>query len=335
MTRKHHCRRCGRVVCSTHSAQRVILVNINKIEPQRVCDNCFPIEDLGPRISNPLTRQFSSPKSPSRPESTNQSNNNIEAAQLSLPMDALKRMSVRYMSVRLPAKFDEDSIEMQSVTSSVSLSVRDVESTRIDSGKESSPTETDTSQPGLPVAQPESTTEAVLPAGASLPSSEPLSTTDGTANHQSQSFSVPISFVLAHGNLKHNRRSIVNESAPSSPPLLYGSPPREDAHILGLIELRKSQTVLRSNAAMSLPSSLPYQSPAVFRPARSVGNAPRGRDERIGFLSMLAMTMSEEREARVEFTDSDSDDSNPTSDEEEDASVIENDVRINERSLHI
>eukprot|EP01041_Mallomonas_annulata_P003024 gene3024-5928_t len=39
--RRHHCRKCGSLVCSTHSKQSVVLSNIHPSDKQRVCDDCY------------------------------------------------------------------------------------------------------------------------------------------------------------------------------------------------------------------------------------------------------------------------------------------------------
>lgn len=40
LTRKHHCRRCGRVFCGACTSMRVSLVNLGFAKPQRVCSYC-------------------------------------------------------------------------------------------------------------------------------------------------------------------------------------------------------------------------------------------------------------------------------------------------------
>lgn len=40
--RRHHCRRCGQVICQKHSANQLPLFSTNsKFEWSRVCDACF------------------------------------------------------------------------------------------------------------------------------------------------------------------------------------------------------------------------------------------------------------------------------------------------------
>lgn len=39
--RRHHCRKCGALVCGDHSNKKEVLPHIHKTEKQRVCDNCF------------------------------------------------------------------------------------------------------------------------------------------------------------------------------------------------------------------------------------------------------------------------------------------------------
>lgn len=39
--RRHHCRKCGSLVCSDHSLKKQLLVHIDKNSPIRVCDTCF------------------------------------------------------------------------------------------------------------------------------------------------------------------------------------------------------------------------------------------------------------------------------------------------------
>eukprot|EP00931_Biecheleriopsis_adriatica_P038444 TRINITY_DN22021_c0_g1_i2.p1 TRINITY_DN22021_c0_g1~~TRINITY_DN22021_c0_g1_i2.p1 ORF type:complete len:585 (-),score=111.47 TRINITY_DN22021_c0_g1_i2:70-1824(-) len=42
MRRKHHCRKCGKVVCSRCSRSRQIIPEYRSLHPQRVCDDCMP-----------------------------------------------------------------------------------------------------------------------------------------------------------------------------------------------------------------------------------------------------------------------------------------------------
>jgi len=41
LRRKHHCRRCGKVVCSTCSRAREVVPDYHPAKPQRVCNNCM------------------------------------------------------------------------------------------------------------------------------------------------------------------------------------------------------------------------------------------------------------------------------------------------------
>jgi len=56
VSRKHHCRRCGKIVCNACSSKRLLLVSQSP-EPVRVCDPCFA-EASSKRISE--ARQDSS-----------------------------------------------------------------------------------------------------------------------------------------------------------------------------------------------------------------------------------------------------------------------------------
>jgi len=46
--RRHHCRKCGRLVCSSCSLGRMKLSHIDKSKPVRVCDRCLRPEDALP-----------------------------------------------------------------------------------------------------------------------------------------------------------------------------------------------------------------------------------------------------------------------------------------------
>eukprot|EP00013_Stygamoeba_regulata_P025271 CAMPEP_0177650528 /NCGR_PEP_ID=MMETSP0447-20121125/11992_1 /TAXON_ID=0 /ORGANISM="Stygamoeba regulata, Strain BSH-02190019" /LENGTH=93 /DNA_ID=CAMNT_0019153407 /DNA_START=412 /DNA_END=693 /DNA_ORIENTATION=+ len=41
-TRRHHCRNCGEVVCSSCSQKFIALPQFGITEPVRVCKDCFP-----------------------------------------------------------------------------------------------------------------------------------------------------------------------------------------------------------------------------------------------------------------------------------------------------
>eukprot|EP01095_Lingulamoeba_sp_RSL-Kostka_P017069 TRINITY_DN865_c3_g2_i1.p1 TRINITY_DN865_c3_g2~~TRINITY_DN865_c3_g2_i1.p1 ORF type:complete len:100 (-),score=12.05 TRINITY_DN865_c3_g2_i1:113-412(-) len=42
ITRKHHCRNCGKIICNKCSSKRRRLPQFGITEPVRVCDSCFP-----------------------------------------------------------------------------------------------------------------------------------------------------------------------------------------------------------------------------------------------------------------------------------------------------
>lgn len=46
-TRKHHCRHCGRVLCSKCSSKMMPIIKYNLTRPVRVCDICFDVLSLG------------------------------------------------------------------------------------------------------------------------------------------------------------------------------------------------------------------------------------------------------------------------------------------------
>ena len=41
INRRHHCRRCGRIVCNGCSSNAILIIEINPNIPVRVCDDCF------------------------------------------------------------------------------------------------------------------------------------------------------------------------------------------------------------------------------------------------------------------------------------------------------
>lgn len=46
-TRKHHCRHCGRVLCSKCSNREMPIIKFNTNKPVRVCETCFEVLSLG------------------------------------------------------------------------------------------------------------------------------------------------------------------------------------------------------------------------------------------------------------------------------------------------
>ena len=57
--RRHHCRRCGQLVCANHSSNKIILPNIHKTDQQRICDHCHD-EYLRPRRASISANQNNS-----------------------------------------------------------------------------------------------------------------------------------------------------------------------------------------------------------------------------------------------------------------------------------
>jgi hypothetical protein len=85
--RRHHCRKCGRLVCATCSSKKVMLSNLGKAK--RVCDECY--KALAPESSGPKTprgqpdtrpevlraqseQQMVPPKSPKTPKAKDRKN---------------------------------------------------------------------------------------------------------------------------------------------------------------------------------------------------------------------------------------------------------------------
>ncbi|KAF7487947.1 Zinc finger FYVE domain-containing protein 26 [Sarcoptes scabiei] len=51
INRRHHCRRCGRVVCNNCSTNNLLITDINALFPVRVCDDCFDWYNKGRKVS--------------------------------------------------------------------------------------------------------------------------------------------------------------------------------------------------------------------------------------------------------------------------------------------
>nr|XP_046908794.1 uncharacterized protein LOC124490361 [Dermatophagoides farinae] len=70
INRRHHCRRCGRIVCNGCSSNSILIVEINPNIPVRVCDDCFNWStktNKNRKIStNSLDRQSSQPLNSNR-----------------------------------------------------------------------------------------------------------------------------------------------------------------------------------------------------------------------------------------------------------------------------
>jgi hypothetical protein len=73
--RRHHCRKCGSVVCSDHLQKKQVIPHIHKTTPQKVCDNCFmgkipaggmpkPIAEEKPAVNTMSASYVSAPQAP-------------------------------------------------------------------------------------------------------------------------------------------------------------------------------------------------------------------------------------------------------------------------------
>jgi hypothetical protein len=56
--RKHHCRKCGNVVCDSCSPSRRVLENIHRSNKQRVCNMCDKGGALNDSIDDTTLRQY-------------------------------------------------------------------------------------------------------------------------------------------------------------------------------------------------------------------------------------------------------------------------------------
>jgi len=84
--RRHHCRQCGCLVCNRCSQGRVLLVNIDRNSPVRVCDKCISTSNATKTATaagatqtpeppqspggNPLAQESTSPEAKAQPEPT-------------------------------------------------------------------------------------------------------------------------------------------------------------------------------------------------------------------------------------------------------------------------
>ena len=46
LRRKHHCRRCGKVVCNACSRARELVEEYHPVRPQRVCNSCVAVPSI-------------------------------------------------------------------------------------------------------------------------------------------------------------------------------------------------------------------------------------------------------------------------------------------------
>ena len=73
LVRRHHCRKCGNIVCDNCSKDRVILTNINNGKPARVCAPCKAmlsgdgIRDTGKTTGSAVLRRPSATAPPPVP----------------------------------------------------------------------------------------------------------------------------------------------------------------------------------------------------------------------------------------------------------------------------
>lgn len=65
VTRRHHCRRCGRVVCHSCSSKRLFIPKVYDIVMVRVCDDCFK-QTTGIQNEKSVHTSSRSPSSPSK-----------------------------------------------------------------------------------------------------------------------------------------------------------------------------------------------------------------------------------------------------------------------------
>lgn len=92
--RRHHCRACGKVVCSVCSSKKAKLKYRN-FEPSRICDKCFTILESQQK-ENAGIKQIDSHDTPNNLSSTHNEpddNNNGSACILSNQVDSLKTPS--------------------------------------------------------------------------------------------------------------------------------------------------------------------------------------------------------------------------------------------------
>lgn len=72
--RRHHCRKCGGLVCGEHSKRTEVLAYIHKSAKQRVCDDCFGKDIVKAAISSHVETASASPQQQSIPTKGNFTN---------------------------------------------------------------------------------------------------------------------------------------------------------------------------------------------------------------------------------------------------------------------
>lgn len=75
LTRRHHCRQCGRVVCHACSTKRITIVALYSDVLVRVCDDCYRQTQLIHQKATAMANE--SPKNPGTPNSPRTSNSDV------------------------------------------------------------------------------------------------------------------------------------------------------------------------------------------------------------------------------------------------------------------
>jgi hypothetical protein len=328
------------MVCSTHSKNRILLPNIHKTQPQRVCDPCSLVIQERNSLRLSESQRLSRPKTCPRPLSE-EANKKTE---ISLPEDGEaeeeeeEEENVRetYMSRRFSMKALKwfSPVTISSSTDQLDKSTS-VQATQAPAVSAPEPEPDPVPPPVLTDAmrreelltklltqklnlQFDDSSRPIPPSSFSssemrqLRHSTPAETSSWSAATSKQkiipAFSIPITFMLTHDSIK-SRKSIISS--------------REGDGLTGMIELPERMSLPwrpdqnhpddGGRGSMMIPSSRSLSS-------RSMTGFNQSE---AGLLNMLTAVLKDDRELLMESDEDENDDDSSVEEEDEEVEVIE------------
>ena len=289
------------MVCSKHSSKRILLPNIHKTQPQRVCDGCAVVieERNSLRLTESLRLEVSS-----TPTKIEESSSGLEGGDDEEEDNSREAYASRRFSMKNFKGFSPTALPPRAPTPSSSSLPRGIDSPSVADTKRKEQILSQLLSQKLQGDDLISRPLSRHPEERSTPASRPKII---------PAYSVPISFMLTHDSVKSRKSFLVSHES------------REITEGGNLIELSTFSIEPQRGQSQDLRPSLSKGRPSFMSSAlstRSLGEGERGSTKSLqenGLLHMLTAVLTDDRELLMQSDDEEDErDSNSEGEDEVD-----------------
>jgi hypothetical protein len=313
------------MVCSKHSSKRILLPNIHKTQPQRVCDSCSVVleERNSIRLSGSLRLEPSA--TPTKIEEVSSSDQRDQGGDEEEEENSRETYLSRRFSMKTFRGWNPAALPPPKNSTPPSPSAKNTTPPPAPPRAVDSPSVVDSKRKEEILSQllsqkiqddDDLLSRPLVPSSSSLQSEVPPSSTTTTSRHKIiPAYSVPISFMLTHDSVKSRKSLLISHESHEVPEGGKG------------IELSTFSTESSRGQSQDLRPSLSMGRPSFLRStlsSRSLGDGERGSSKSLhdtGLLHMLTAVLKDDRELLMQSDDEEEDQRDSSSEEGEEDEV--------------